>query len=617
MAAFFLLLLILFSGAGSELIAQETLKIAPRNPAFVSHLVKIQSAPAGSPAGNYTGFLPSPRDKSYLQEQGIKYQILGLGFSPSYDLRDYAKLTPVRDQGAYSTCWTFGAYGSMESCLLPGESRNFSENNMANLHGYDWGYDYGGNLEMAMAYLARWSGPVEETADPYPNPGGSPTGLPVQKHTQRIIILPDRASASDNDAIKEAIETYGAIFSSMYWSSSRYNSSTYGYYYSGTAYSNHAITIVGWDDNYSKSNFIPRRPSGDGAFIVRNSWGPSWGEGGYFYISYEDTRIGTTNGVFSGVEPADNYTSIYQYDPLGWVDSVGYIDPTAWGANIFTVANEDDLAAVSFYTASPGSSYEIYIYTGCSAGDPISGTLALSQAGVTEYPGYYTIPLASPVALSPGVRFSVVVKFVTPGYNYPVPIEWPIAGYSTAAAAGAGESFFSYDGLDWLDAVSELDNCNICIKAFAGFKPVAVASFTLQGGQEVYFHASDSYDPDGSEIVAWEWLLAGNPFSDQQDFTHTFPGYAYDPAFGITGAMAPYEITLRVQDAQGAWSEAEALTIDWLPGDVDGNDLIDLADFFILKTYYGTFYSAANIDNLEKVDFADFVIMRTHYGTTR
>ena len=73
----------------------------------------------------------------------------------------------------------------------------------------------------------------------------------------------------DNDNIKEAIQTYGAIFSSFYWSASRYNSSTYGYYYSGTTYSNHAITLVGWDDNYSKDNFNPRRPSGDGAFIVK------------------------------------------------------------------------------------------------------------------------------------------------------------------------------------------------------------------------------------------------------------------------------------------------------------------------------------------------------------
>ena len=70
------------------------------------------------------------------------------------------------------------------------------------------------------------------------------------------------------------------------------------------------------------------------------------------------------------------------------------------------------------------------------------------------------------------------------------------------------------------------------------------------------FNASDSYDPDGSMIIAWEWLLAGNPLSDQQDFTHTFPGYAYDPAYGIPGAMAPYEVTLRVQDSHGRFCQA-------------------------------------------------------------
>ena len=95
---------------------------------------------------------------------------------PSYDLRTAGKLPPVRDQSPYGTCWTFATYGSLESCLLPGESWDFSENNLAWFSGFDWDpYEGGGNYWMSTAYLARWDGPIREADDPYgskthPNP---------------------------------------------------------------------------------------------------------------------------------------------------------------------------------------------------------------------------------------------------------------------------------------------------------------------------------------------------------------------------------------------------------------------------------------------------------------
>ena len=237
------------------------------------------------------GLAPEIFDTSYLanlntgMQQGIQD-----GFVSRYDLREKGVLTPVRNQGSYGTCWAHAACSSLESCALnEGKGTyDFSENNMANLHGFDWGFNDGGNASISSAYLLRWGGPVLESLDPYPNPGGSIERAPA-RHVQNVRWVPGRTSYLDNDAIKAAIVENGALYVGYYHASSYYRSRTASYYFNGNTLRkiNHAVAVVGWNDNYSKTNFSPP-PPGDGAFIVRNSWGSSWGDGGYFYVSYYD-----------------------------------------------------------------------------------------------------------------------------------------------------------------------------------------------------------------------------------------------------------------------------------------------------------------------------------------
>ena len=408
------------------------------------------------------GLVPAPMDISYLKRARIAPPTVT--YASSFDLRSQNKVSPVKDQAPYGACWTFATFGSLESCLLPGELRDFSEDNMVLNAGFDNGgdpYDYGGNYWKSSAYLIRWGGPVDENQDAYGD-SSTPPGLSAVKHVQQIRYIPGGASASDTSNIKYALTTYGAVATNISWQDPAYRASTAGFYYSGSASINHAVTIVGWDDGYSAANFATPAP-GDGAWLVKNSWGTGWGQGGYFWASYYDRYCGTSatrNAVFDGTQPASNYSDIYLYDPLGDVGAFGYGGSTAWGANVFTAHAGQSIGAVGFFATTPGTTYTVYAGTSlASLQDRGSGSFAT--------PGFYTVPLSAPLAVSGGSRFAVAVRLTTPGYNYPLAIEYVETDYSSGATASPGQSYTSGSGSTWNDLTAWDSTANMCLKAYA------------------------------------------------------------------------------------------------------------------------------------------------------
>jgi len=471
--------------AGSSGLAEvaDTPTRAPTNPAFLRHL--DQSAVTRlwfvSPEGQATGLIPSPVDLSHARGKRVPREgVFTLALPSSYDLRTAApaKLTTVRNQGSCGSCWAFASYGSMESCLLPAETTDWSENNMKNTHGFDWTCCEGGNHYMSTAYLARWSGPITESSDPYHTGScASPSGLMPARHVQNVDFIPDRAGSLDNDNIKQAVLDHGAVYTTLFMTeaSPYFNSTTKALCYTGSAAANHAVCIVGWDNNYDKSNFL-NGPAGNGAFIVKNSWGPGWGLGGYFYISYYDTRVGRDNAVFDNADATTNYDQVYDYDPLGWTSDLGYGSTTAWCANVFTATSGGNLRAVSFYTASPSSTYEVYIHLDPDSGPICPSGYVASKAGTIAAMGYHTVELDSPVTLTSGHKFSVVLKLTTPDYNYPIAYEEPYYDYSSAATASPGQSYVSSDGVSWTDLTAWHPNSNVCVKAFTQEPPGLLVS---------------------------------------------------------------------------------------------------------------------------------------------
>ncbi len=439
---------------------------APLNPQFLKYLRSLETRMVSfqSDDGYGLGEIPPPVDLSHVRNVLPPAKFVD-SYTTTYDLRPLNKLTSIRNQGACGSCWTFGTYASLESFGKPLNTWNFSEQDLNATHGYDYAECDGGNHFMSAAYLARWAGPLSETDVPYPYGDGydlEALAFDPQKHVQQIVFLPERSGFLDNDTIKYFVTTEGAVYVSFYYGSSYMDSTDENYYnYSNTS-TNHAVAVVGWDDNYDKNNF-KTTPAGNGAFLIRNSWGTRHGDG-YFWLSYYDTSF-KPRASFNNAETADNYSRIYQYDPLGWVNSYGYGSTLAWGANIFTAADNQPLRAVSFYTTDANTNYSIYIYTGVSSGNPRSGSQVATKTGSKTYPGYYTVKLDSPVSLSNGQKFSVVVRFSTESYGYPVPVEKAYSGYSSGATANAGESFISSSGSVWYDMSQ--DGYNACIKAFA------------------------------------------------------------------------------------------------------------------------------------------------------
>jgi C1A family cysteine protease len=385
----------------------------------------------------------------------------------SYDLRDRGRVSVIRDQGSYGTCWGFAAISALESALLPETNDLLSVDHMTLCNSFNVDQNDGGSYTMGMAYLAAWQGPVYEADDPYGDGETDSTLAPVY-HVQEMRII----DGKDYEGIKTAVFKYGGVQSSLYStlkSSSKdseyYNSATAAYCYIGTEKPNHDVVIIGWDDNYPKENF-PTPLEGDGAFICQNSWGESFGEEGVFYVSYYDTNIGTHNVVYTGIEDTDNYDRIYQSDLCGWVNKMGYDKEDMYGANVFRAQDDEEIAAASFYATGANTSYELYMVTDFEDEDSFADRF-LVASGTVETAGYYTIPFDTPVAVDKNSKFAVVLYINTPGATHPMAIENnPGEEAYASVELSDGEGYISYNGAVFKSVLSQKE-CNLCIKAFA------------------------------------------------------------------------------------------------------------------------------------------------------
>lgn len=366
-----------------------------------------------------------------------------------------------RNQNPYGTCWAVASTGLAEFDLINDSlagrgsfdrSLDLSELQLAYftynsvvdpLGGTEGDYtkyynenasvsylNYGGNYAMAARRLAQWCGAVPESLVPYSQAAATVTGGLDSSyayshdvaHLENIYMVNIRENASD---VKQQIMEHGAVGVMYYHADAAmgWNSALgrYTYYDSATTGGGHAVMIVGWDDDFSRDNFTAaEKPSENGAWLVRNSWGLY---ANYFWMSYETVSLADTAWVFDFAEQ-DDYDNNYQLDGgiMSYPDTSHRILANVFQAKQVADVGSETLKAVSLtFSKNAGVEYQVEIYTDLTdAADPLSGTRqeAATTTGRTTYAGTYTVSLEHTVTLKPGTAFAVVVTVDAPALDY-------------------------------------------------------------------------------------------------------------------------------------------------------------------------------------------------------
>lgn len=396
-----------------------------------------------------------------------------------FNLNDWGWVSPVKNQGKMGSCWTFGSCGALESALLKstGVLYDFSEDNVQNtmikysIYGSE-SYSEGAEITTGAGYFLAWFGPFDKEWDTYDELGKvSPVfDANASVHVQDVIFIKSRSDALDNDNLKRAILNYGSLLMTYmaFHGAPYYNEKTAAQYYNGTVGANHGVSIVGWDDDFSRENFLIT-PPGDGAWIVKNSWGENWGDGGYFYLSYYDHSF--INGFPCVGFILNNtvlYNKVYQTDFTGLYD---FITNLSYYTTAYNVTDDDYVAAVGTYFNDSGVDYKFDIY--------VNDKLKYSQNGVSPYFGFHTIKLDKYVRVSAGDEVRVIFK------SNAVPFQADSRQYYIENISFIGEN-----GNDW-HSMDEM-NATVCLKVYTTDKPLKYDTI-LKATKVSMVYNSDKY----------------------------------------------------------------------------------------------------------------------------
>lgn len=330
----------------------------------------------------------------------------------SYDSRTQGLLLPVRNQMISGPCWAFVTATLIETSMI---MNNVGDKYISPLQFVNCTtvpnaeISTGGNIEMAMALIARTKSPVYEETCPFVL---TPTSCreygkdEIAAFVSEVNSLPEY----DIEAIKEAIMEYGAVYGQVYWSNTYLNTSDWSYRTpETTAHPNHAITLVGWNDNFDGE--------GNGAFILRNSWGPDAGDNGYYYIYYDDYYVTSCCYAVGLTTESAGIDHTLAYNTSGRSNEITCTDKsthTLSTIQIYKCASPQKIHSVGWYTITPCTNVIVIA-------DKDLNVVYQSDPIECAYSGYHTNLLTGIEALTDS--FFVAIDYTDWGdaeFNLPV-----------------------------------------------------------------------------------------------------------------------------------------------------------------------------------------------------
>ena len=417
-----------------------------------------------------------------IQDNGGLAFPLALGYSsfipmeshdlPSYyDLRDMGLVAPIETQSA-GGCWAYSSMSTLESRILflGGEAKDFSDNNLKYCHGFLPERSTNGNAWMTTAYFARQSGPLLEEQDPHPGGTSEPgVNCPIGE-TPAVFVRDSRYPFGDMMTIKQLIMEVGSIWSLIYYNADYFNDQDNTYFYGGSHPVNHVFNVLGWDDTRMTEG-------GVGAWICQNTYGASWGEGGFVYVSYHDTQLLLYNAYYPNIEPYSENSRVLSYDELGNYNSYGYESETGYALVKYPIYENLLIEELGTYAMAYGTEFSMEIYGAFNEETGVLNDLLGQMTDrIASHPGYYTFHLDQAIPVYSGQEIYVKIKYTTPAYEWPIPIEEFIESYADP---------YIETGVSWVSASGEAgsweliggdteSNFDLCVKVYGQVNPMAL-----------------------------------------------------------------------------------------------------------------------------------------------
>lgn len=377
-----------------------------------------------------------------------------------YDARR-TLVNPVQNQGIYGTCWAFAAVASAESSIYKQMQDKGIPYNVENdpVKYSPWylawiksaapiGIDMsdervrygsvrndnyfrpfadkvytGGNSAVDPEYILALGDGFKKM----PINGGKALLAPVDYSTDILhlqnVFVAEHVQEEENIAkVKAMLLMSGAAIASIN-ADSLTQKGAVDFYTPKKKLHNHAVTLIGWDDEYDFANSKMRvKPKNKGAWIIRNSWGEDWGDKGDFYLSYEDASIDKISSLdmasntdgFDYIDTHEDTSNIYGFRGVQPVN-VELKKKGAFAAT-YNAANDASIQAVGFYVPEDYMSYSIKVYKHCEDFLQNTKEADYQQEGsfgddyTPAWKGYRTVELAEPVKLTKGEKYAVEVS---------------------------------------------------------------------------------------------------------------------------------------------------------------------------------------------------------------